>query len=189
MKKLCTMFAPVLGLILSAGMFNAPAFAETPPLPTVASVSLERYAGRWFEIARLPMWFERNCVGDINATYTVRSDNRIDVVNRCRTQTGNISAQGIAEIPDPAHHGQLRVRFAPDWLAWLPVVWGDYWIIELDPDYRWVLVGAPSRDYLWILARTPALDDATVTRLKDSAARLGFDVDKMISVTNVDVSN
>ena len=189
MKMLRTTFAPALALILSAGMFNAPAVAETAPLPTVASVSLERYAGRWYEIARLPMWFERNCVGDINATYSVRSDDRIDVVNRCRTQNGNISAQGIAEIPDPAHPGQLRVRFAPDWLAWLPVVWGDYWIIELDPGYRWVMVGAPSRDYLWILARTPALDAATVTRLKDAATRLGFDVDKMISVTNVDASN
>ena len=73
---------------------------------------------------------------------------------------------------------------APDWLAWLPIVWGDYWVIALDPDYRWVMVGAPSRDYLWILARTPALDEKTLLRLKDEAARLGFNTEAMINVVN-----
>lgn len=154
------------------------------PLPTVATVDLDRYAGQWFEISRLPMWFERNCVGDVTATYTRRSDDRVGVVNRCRTQDGFISARGIAEVPDPAHPGQLRVRFAPDWLAWIPAVWGDYWIIDLDPDYRWVMIGAPSRGYLWILARTPTLDQATTHRLKQKAAGLGFDIAPMINVTN-----
>lgn len=160
--------------------------ASSSALPTVSNVVLDRYAGRWYEIARLPMWFERKCIGDVSATYTVRADQRIDVLNRCRTETGVISAQGIAEIPDPAYPGQLRVRFAPDWLSWLPVVWGDYWIIDLDPQYRWVLVGAPSRDYLWILSRTPRLDVQVVTALKQKAATLGFSVDTMIAVENTE---
>ena len=158
--------------------------AEAVALPTVTSVDLNRYVGEWYEISRLPMWFERNCVSDITATYTQRADGRLDVLNRCKTQSGFISARGVAEIPDPAHPGELRVRFAPDWLAWIPVVWGDYWILELDPDYRWVMVGAPSRNYLWILSRTPALDAATVNRLKQDAVKLGFDVEPMINVTN-----
>jgi apolipoprotein D and lipocalin family protein len=162
----------------------APTQASTDALPTVAQVDLDRYVGRWYEISRLPMWFERNCTGDITATYALRSDDRMDVINRCRTQNGFISARGVAEIPNPAHPGQLRVRFAPDWLAWLPVVWGDYWIIDLDPEYRWVMVGAPSRGYLWILARSPALDQATVAQLKNKATGLGFDVTSMINVTN-----
>ncbi len=170
-------------LVMGSISWTTPAQAEAW-LPTVSTIDLNRYAGRWFEIARLPMWFERNCLDDISATYTLRPDARIDVVNRCRTEKGSISAQGIAEVPDSAHPGQLRVRFAPDWLAWLPAVWGDYWIIELDPEYRWVMVGAPSRDYLWILARTPQLDPAIVSRLKQSATALGFDVSPMIHVTN-----
>jgi apolipoprotein D and lipocalin family protein len=130
------------------------------------------------------MWFERKCLDDITATYTLRSDDRIDVVNSCRTEEGQINARGIAEIPDSQHPGRLRVRFAPDWLAWLPVVWGDYWIIDLDPEYRWVMVGAPSRGYLWILARSSALDQTTITRLKNKATSLGFDVTPMINVKN-----
>lgn len=163
--------------------------ADSAPLATVSAVDLQRYAGRWYEISRLPMWFERKCTGDITATYTVRPDSRINVVNRCRTQGEMISAHGIAEMPDAKHPGQLRVRFAPDWLAWLPAVWGDYWILALDPDYRWVMVGAPSRDYLWILARTPALDEKTVLRLKDEAAKLGFNTEAMINVVNTSASD
>ena len=159
--------------------------AETADLlPTVQNVDLQRYSGRWYEISRLPMWFERKCLDNITATYTLRGDNRIDVVNSCRTEDGQINARGIAEIPDSQHPGRLRVRFAPDWMAWLPVVWGDYWIIDLDPEYRWVMVGAPSRGYLWILARTPALDEAKITQLKSKATGLGFDVTPMINVTN-----
>lgn len=176
----------LLALIL-AFLIGAPALSLAEPgkpLPTVQSVDLERYSGRWYEISRLPMWFERHCLDNITANYTVRQDARIDVVNSCRTDNGQISARGIAEMPDLKQPGRLRVRFAPDWLAWLPAVWGDYWIIDLDPDYRWVMVGAPSRGYLWILSRTPQLDPAIVVRLKQAAATLDFDVAPMIDVTN-----
>ncbi len=176
-----------LSALLSVFFWLVPsvqAQASSSALPTVSDVVLDRYVGRWFEIARLPMWFERQCIGDVSATYTARTDQRMDVLNRCRTETGFISAQGIAEIPNPAYPGQLRVRFAPDWLSWLPVVWGDYWIIDLDPQYRWVLVGAPSRDYLWILSRRPRLDAQVVTALKQKAASLGFAVGAMIAVEN-----
>ena len=176
----------LLALIL-AFLIGAPALSLAEPgkpLPTVQSVDLERYSGRWYEISRLPMWFERHCLDNITANYTVRQDARIDVVNSCRTDNGQISARGIAEVPDLKQPGRLRVRFAPDWLAWLPAVWGDYWIIDLDPDYRWVMVGAPSRGYLWILSRTPQLDPAIVARLKQAAATLDFDVAPMIDVTN-----
>ena len=158
--------------------------ADEPTLETVKTVDLDLYSGRWYEISRLPMWFERNCVGDVTATYTLRSDQKMDVVNRCRTKDKMISAKGIAAVPDAAQPGQLRVRFAPDWLSWFPIVWGDYWILDLDPEYRWVLVGAPSRAYLWILARTPSLDAATVQALKQRAASLDFEVEEMIDVSN-----
>jgi len=144
------------------------------PLPTVQAVDLERYSGRWFEISRLPMWFERKCIDNITANYTVRSDGHIDVLNSCRTTDGQISARGIAEVPDARYPGQLRVRFAPDWLAWLPVVWGDYWVIDLDADYQLAAVSEPQREYLWILSRTPTPDpaafDALLDRLPATAA-------------------
>lgn len=176
----------LLALIaLSLAFLAGPIRADvTDALPTVQQIDLDRYAGRWYEISRLPMWFERNCVSNITATYTLRSDKRIDVLNRCHTQNGAISARGIAEVPDPSRPGELRVRFAPDWLAWFPLVWGDYWILELDTDYRWVMIGAPSRNYLWILARTPTLDQETVDRLKRQATALGFDIEPMIDVDN-----
>ena len=186
MHPMHTVWRPLLLLSLAfAASLATVSQAETADrLPTVQNVDLQRYSGRWYEISRLPMWFERKCLDNITATYTVRSDNRIDVVNSCRTEDGQIKARGIAEIPDRQHPGQLRVRFAPDWMAWLPVVWGDYWIIDLDPEYRWVMVGAPSRGYLWILARTPALDEAKMAQLKSKATGLGFDVTPMINVTN-----
>lgn len=175
----------ILATIASLALLQSPLCAAEPALPTVQQVDLERYAGRWYEIARLPMWFERKCTGNITATYSPRADKHIDVVNRCATNEGFISAKGIAEVPNPTEPGQLRVRFAPDWMAWLPVVWGDYWIMALDPEYRWVMVGAPNRSYLWILSRTPALDPQIVDTLKQQASSLGFSVSEMISVTNV----
>ena len=165
-------------------LWQGTSFASEAALPTVNDINLERYAGRWYEIARLPMWFERKCTGNITATYALREDKRVNVINRCNTESGMISAKGIAEVPNPAYPGQLRVRFAPDWLSWFPVVWGDYWIMALDPDYRWVMVGAPNRSYLWILSRTPALDPQTEDTLKQQAAALGFSVNEMINVTN-----
>lgn len=169
-----------LSLLASSAVSAFP----TEPLPTVSSIDLQRYQGQWFEISRLPMWFERNCLGDITANYRPREDMRIDVLNRCRTKDGFISASGIAEQPETMYPGRLRVRFAPAWLSWLPFVWGDYWIIDLDPEYRWVIVGAPSRDYLWILSRTPTLEHQEVAALKLKAKSLGFAVDAMIDVRN-----
>lgn len=179
-----TLLRTIFTALFTLLIWQPASHAAEEVLPTVNQVNLERYAGRWYEISRLPMWFERKCTGNITATYALREDQRIDVVNRCGTSEGFISAKGIAEMPNPAHPGQLRVRFAPDWLSWFPVVWGDYWIMALDPEYRWVMVGAPNRAYLWILSRTPALDKQTVNTLKLQASALGFQVGEMIDVTN-----
>lgn len=174
----------LLAALIASFFLQGSSLASEAALPTVSDINLEQYAGRWYEISRLPMWFERKCTGNITATYALREDKRIDVVNRCATSEGFISAKGIAEVPNPEYPGQLRVRFAPDWLSWFPVVWGDYWIMALDPAYRWVMVGAPNRSYLWILSRTPALDPQIVKTLKQQASALGFTVNEMIDVTN-----
>jgi apolipoprotein D and lipocalin family protein len=150
------------------------------PVRTVSFVDLNRYTGDWFEIARVPNRFQRECVGDVRATYTRRPDGRLDVVNRCRTADGRTEARGVARIVDERTFAKLKARFAPAWLSWLPMVWGDYWVIGLAPDYSWAVVGEPDREYLWILARTPQLDDESIAAARAAARASGYDVERLV---------
>ena len=149
----------------------------TEPVAPVSHLDLERYAGVWHEIARLPMYFQRKCTGPVTATYSLHADGTVAVHNECVTADGGtISSDGVARRPEPFSQGKLEVRFAPKWLSWLPLVWADYWVIALDDDYRWAMVGQPGRKYLWILSRTPRMDDATFFALKKQAAAMGYDL-------------
>jgi len=150
--------------------------ADEGPLDLVETVDLERYQGLWHEIARLPNRFQDQCAGEVTARYTLLEDGRIQVVNRCRRSDGEFDeAQGQARVPDPEDPARLQVRFAPRWLSWLPWVWGDYQIMALDDEYRWVMVGEPSREFLWILARERELPRARLDALLTEAQRQGFD--------------
>jgi apolipoprotein D and lipocalin family protein len=149
------------------------------PVRTVPRVDLQRYAGDWFEIARFPNRFQRRCVGDVRASYALRADGKVDVVNRCRTEKGVIDARGLARIVDDRSNARLEVRFAPAFLSWLPAVWGDYWVIGLAPDYSWAVVGDPQREYLWILSRTPQLGAEALAAARAAARDNGFDVDRL----------
>jgi apolipoprotein D and lipocalin family protein len=169
-------FAIAAAAALQPGCANT----EAPPVRTVPFVDLDRYAGDWFEIARFPNRFQRQCVGDVRASYGRRADGRIDVVNRCRTAQGQTEARGVARLVDEQGHARLKVRFAPSWLSWLPPVWGDYWIIGLAPDYSWAVVGDPGREYLWILARTPRLDAGSMAAARAAAQDNGFDVGQLV---------
>lgn len=163
------------------------AAAANAPLPVVAHLDLQRYSGTWHEIARLPNSFQKKCVGgDVSAEYTPLPSGDISVLNSCRTADGSISrAQGLArrvppekgEAPDV---GRLQVRFAPSWLSWLPMVWGDYRVMEIAEDYSTALVGTADRQYLWLLARQPHMVPADVQRWLDKAAALGFDKQAVI---------
>lgn len=152
------------------------------PLQPVEQVDLDRYQGRWFEIARLPNRFQDHCAGDVSADYTLRDDGRIRVVNRCRTADGAWSeAEGVARRAHPdGSPGALEVRFAPRWLSWLPMVWGDYRILALGEDYEYALVGSKDRKFLWILARTTRLPDAVIDDLLAQARASGFDISDLI---------
>ncbi|WP_041719051.1 lipocalin family protein [Desulfurivibrio alkaliphilus] len=155
---------------------------QDKPLQVVDEVDLERYAGTWYEIARLPNRFQARCTGDVTATYTLLDNGQIKVVNRCRIEEGEfIEAEGRARLADkdgPA--SKLKVRFAPRFLSWIPFVWGDYWIIELDPGYRYAVVGDPARKYLWILAREPEMDDQILEEILKSTGEQGYDVSNVI---------
>lgn len=147
----------------------------------VASVDLDKYAGKWYEIARLPNRFQEKCAGDVTATYTVRDGGGLKVLNECRGKDGELKkAEGRARLADEdGPNSKLEVRFAPSWLSWLPFVWGDYWILELAPDYSHALVGSPDRDYLWVLAREPRLDEEVYEQLVGRARAKGYDVSRL----------
>ena len=150
-------------------------------LPTVASVDLSRYAGTWYEIARLPMWFQRHCV-DSKATYSSRPDGAVGVRNECVTDTGGLEqAEGVATVVDAKTNARLTVVF-DNWFARLfgSSREGNYWILDLDPEYRTAMVGTPDRRFLWILSRTPQLDEATYRRLVERAQQLGYPVSDLI---------
>lgn len=173
--------AMLLSFVLLPGVI-APAVAAAPDdVVSVEALDITRYAGEWHEIARLPMFFQRKCLRAVTAQYTLRDDGLVGVVNRCRTEDGDLlEAEGVARR-DPAHAGQLQVRFAPDWLSWLPLTWADYWVIALDPDYQWAMVGEPGREYLWILSRTPDMDRARFEALKAKAEAMGYDLAPLIT--------
>jgi apolipoprotein D and lipocalin family protein len=150
-------------------------------LSTVASVDLSRYAGTWYEIARLPMWFQRHCV-DSKATYSSRPDGAVGVRNECVTDTGGLEqAEGVATVVDAKTNARLTVVF-DNWFARLfgSSREGNYWILDLDPEYRTAMVGTPDRRYLWILSRTPQLEEATYRRLVERARQLGYPVSDFI---------
>jgi apolipoprotein D and lipocalin family protein len=151
------------------------ATGRAPSIPVVPSVDFNRYAGAWYEIARLPNRFEKDCDRDVTAVYEQLSDGSISVTNSCTTAEGRRKlSMGKARVADPrGPNTKLKVTF----------FWpfrGDYWILELDPGYRWVMVGEPQRRYLWFLSRTPHMDDETYRMLLKSAAGMGFDVDRLM---------
>jgi apolipoprotein D and lipocalin family protein len=146
-------------------------------LPVFEKVDLNRYIGKWHEIARLPMFFQRNCVSDVTADYSLKPDGRIGVLNQCRQKDGTLStARGTARVVDQSTNAKLKVSF----------FWpfsGDYWILDLGPNYEYAMVGEPRRKYLWILSRQPNLDEETYLKLVMKARLLGFDTSRLIRAT------
>jgi apolipoprotein D and lipocalin family protein len=146
--------------------------AEPPRVQSVPTVDLARYVGKWHEIAAFPMFFQRQCIGDTTAEYTLRPDGDITVVNRCRTETGFDQATGKAWPVEGTGNAQLKVSFFWPFRA-------DYWVIGLDEDYRWAVVGNPNRKYLWILSRTPALPKEQLDRALEAAEAQGYDLARL----------
>lgn len=153
-------------------------------LPTATTVDIPRYAGKWYEIARLPMWAQRNCLRS-TAEYTLLESGQIGVRNACVTTDGEeTSIEGVATIVDHVHHTKLNVVF-DQWAAKLVAFFtssdeGNYWILRVDPEYHFAVVGTPDREYLWILARTPDLPENTYQELAAFSQRLGFTTENLI---------
>ena len=170
-----------LALILITFVFTLSAFGQDKAdLQTVPKVDLNKYAGKWFEIAKYPNRFQKKCVGNTTATYTLKSDGRIEVLNQCVKKDGLVdTAKGEAKVADKTTNAKLKVRFAPGVLSWLPFVWGNYWVIELGPNYEYTVIGEPDRDYFWILSRKPEMSDATFQAILRRAEAAGFNPAKV----------
>ena len=151
-----------------------------PPLQTVTQVELSRYLGIWYEIASFPQSFQRGCTAS-TATYTLRADGDIDVLNRCRK--GAIdgeekSALGRARVLDRATNAKLEVSFFRPF-------WGDYWIIDLADDYTYAVVGHPGRDYLWILARSPTMAEPTFQGILTRLQAQGYETSRLVRTPQI----
>lgn len=166
-------------LLIVAALILSACGGEPKPLPVVDQVELQRYTGTWYEIARLPHWFQRGC-RDSSATYRLNDDGTLKVVNRCRREDSTSQAEGVARVVDENSNAKLKVRF-DNWFSNLfpTIAEGNYWIIHLSEDYDVAMVGEPERKYFWILARQPSLPDERYQALVDKARRLGFPVEEL----------
>lgn len=163
----------LLLLLMTPGELASPE-SNSKPLRTVGNVNLNRYRGTWYEIARYPNRFQRDCASDTTAEYTLRKDGKVQVVNSCRQKDGKTkTARGTAKVADKKSNAKLRVTF-----FW--PFYGDYWVIGLSPDYRYAIVGEPKRKYLWILSRTPEMDEVTYQAIIEQIREAGYDPDKLI---------
>lgn len=200
MKALLKHTGIALALLVPLAAYSTYSHAETgtngagTPVTTASPVSvdevdLEKYAGQWYEIARLPMYFQRNCNSDVTATYTLNKDkagnlDSVGVLNECRKEDGSMmKAEGLAK-PNNTSGSQLKVTFLPSWLRWMPVGKADYWVLQLDEEYQSALVGTPDNKYLWVLSRKPTLSQATYDQYINLAKAQGYDVSKLKITTH-----
>ena len=148
---------------------------DAPPLEAVGSVDVERYMGLWYEIARYPTSFQKDCEGT-TAEYTLRDDGRVDVVNTCRfgTKDGEPrSAEAVARVMDGSNGARIFVNFAP---IPLPAGRGNYWIFYLDEGYQHAVIGEPSGRFLWMLSRTPTVTPEVRAELDAAATAAGYNL-------------
>lgn len=172
----------IISIVIVAGVIFLlfPCFINKPKdsmIKTVEHVDIKRYMGVWYEIARFPHRFEKDLVG-VTATYTLKENGKISVLNQGYKNTfegKHKTANGRGRIPDANVPGRLQVTF-------FLCFWADYLILELDPEYQYVLVGSSTPDYLWILSRTPQMDESIYMMLVEKAKSLGYDVSKLEKV-------
>jgi len=168
--SMITVIASVCAASLQALAWDGP---KPAPLTSVSTVDLKRYIGRWYEIARYPNRFQRDCASDTTAEYELKPNGKVRVVNTCRKSDGAAKkASGTAKVVDPSN-ARLKVTF-----FW--PFYGDYWIIGLDPEYRWAVVGEPGRKYLWILSRTPHMSEADYQQAVEQARAAGYDPQRLV---------
>lgn len=144
---------------------------------TVDTLDLAKYSGTWYEIGRLPMYFQRKCMSDVTATYTPKAESEgITVLNQCAGEDGKlITAEGLATPADNTG-SKLKVTFLPSWIRWMPIGRADYWVLAHDPNYKTALVGTPDKEYLWLLARSPNISQEAYAKYRQIAQQQGYNL-------------
>ena len=171
MKNLFKTFA----LICMVLLFTA-CSSKNPPLQTVEKVDINRYLGTWYEIARYEHFFEKDCK-NVNANYSMIDEQTIKVINRCTNMLTNEKKEAIGRAYSTDDtNSKLKVSFFRPF-------YGDYWVMILDENYDYVVVGTPSREYLWILSRKPILDEKIKNQILQKLPTLGFNASKLIWTT------
>jgi apolipoprotein D and lipocalin family protein len=173
MSKIYLVFSiQILFIVLSNKTIKAQEMNSTPV--TVDSVDLNKYTGLWYEIAKIPNRFQEDCECNTTATYKLRDDGKIEVINKCIEADGDTNkAEGIAKVADNKTNAKLEVSFVR--ILGFQLFWGDYWIIGLDKDYKYAVVGTPSRKYGWILSRTPKLQTEELNTIYNILKQQGYD--------------
>ena len=141
-------------------------------LEVVQYVDLQKYLGKWYEIARLPAKFQEGC-SETTATYTLLEDGNVSVLNECSRNGKVKKARGKAKVIDKKTNAKLKVTF-----FW--PFYGNYWIIKLGDNYDYSVVGTPDRKYLWILSRTPQMDNKLLSELVEFVKSKGFSPENLI---------
>ncbi len=174
-------FRRAAGLCAVALLLAAPMACAAAPVESVPRLDLGRYAGLWYELARLPNRFQASCATDVTATYTPLEGGAMDVLNRCRERSGEVREARGRAFPAPGRDSGARweLSFLPSWLQWVPFGRGDYWIVLLDPDYLYAVVSEPTREFLWILSRSPSVDPVAYQRILEQLQRAGYPVEKL----------
>lgn len=172
--------ALVIMALLAGCSAETPSSSDPTALQPLQSLDVQRYMGTWYEIAKYPNAFQKDCVANTTADYRLDDGGRLHVLNRCQKADGSMDeASAVGRHTGNAEDATFEVRFAPAWLSWLPAVWGDYWVIDIDEGYSLAAVSEPSRTYLWILSRTPTVDPAAYDGLLKKLKTQGFDVSKL----------
>lgn len=181
-------------LALAASLFAttlAPAQPQppaAPPLQALPSLDVAAYMGTWYQVAWIPNRFQKQCVSDTAATYRDRGDGTVEVLNRCKLADGSVDdVLGVARPPAGVSRieagrlmpARLEVSFLPAWLRWTGIGWGAYWVVDLAPDGRYVIVSESTREYLWVLTRQPALTPVDTATIRAKLQALGFDLARL----------
>lgn len=179
MVRIAALFLVAVCQVVGNAQAQAP-HSPAQPLATIASLDVARYLGTWYEVAKFPNRFQRMCVANTQAEYRRHDTGQIEVINRCQQSNGEVAeAVGRARQVGGEDSPRLQVRFAPAWLSFLPMVWGNYWVIDLEADYQLVAVSEPEREYLWILSRRLQVDPTRYQALLDRLQARGFDLSRL----------
>ncbi len=174
-------FSKLASAAAAAALVAIGVATAAPPVQSVQQLDALRYAGTWFEVARVPNSLQARCVGDATTTYTPQRDGTLRVIQRCRDADAKwvVATARAVGIDGDRSGARLKLSYLPEWLDWLPASRA-HWVVMLDAEYQYAVVSDPSREHLWILSRSPELDASTYDRIVARLRNERYPVDQLI---------